>query len=72
MKTAGIDTSVYTSHSTRLATTSYLASKEVDVNEILAAAGWSKEEAFQKFYHRNITASFNFGNTLLEATLSEK
>ena len=39
MKTAGIDTSVYTSHSTRSATTSYLASKQVDVNEILVAAG---------------------------------
>ena len=44
IKTAGSDTSVYTSHSTRSATTSFLASKQVDVNQILAAAGWSKEE----------------------------
>ena len=55
----------------RSATTSYLASKQVDRNEKLAAAGWSEEETFQKFYNRNITAPFNFGNTLLEATVSE-
>ena len=55
----------------RSATTSYLASKQVDIYEILAAAGWSEEETFQKFYNRKITASSNFGNTLLEATVSE-
>ena len=61
MKTAGIDTSVYTNHSTRSATTSYLASKQVDVNELI-----------QMFFNRNTTAPFNFGNILLEATVSEK
>ena len=71
MKTAGIDTSVYKSHSTRAAATSYLASKQVDVNDILAAAGWSNEETFQKFYNRNIIVPFNFGNALLEASVGE-
>ena len=50
---------------------SYLASKQVDVNDILAAARWSNEETFQKFYNRNITVPFNFGNALLEASVGE-
>ena len=66
-KYGGIDTSVYKSHSIRSAATSYLASEQVDVNEILAAAGWSKEETFQKFYNRNISIPFNFGNALLDS-----
>ena len=72
MKTAGIDTSVYKSHSTRAAMTSFLASKQIDIKKIFVAAGWSKEEIFRKFYNCNITIPFNFGNSLLEASFGNK
>ena len=59
MTAAGIDTSVYKSHTTR-----------VDINDIIGAAGWSKEGTFQKFYNRDIVSNFNFGSALLNASSS--
>ena len=64
MATAGIDTSQYKGHSTRAASTSHLASKDYDLKDIMSAAGWSKEETFQRFYHFD-SEKFNFGRELM-------
>ena len=69
MAAAGIDTSIYKSHTTRSASTSSLAGKQSDIQDIMNAAGWTKEETFQKFYKRDIFSPFNFGRALLDANL---
>ena len=65
MSLAGIDTSQYKTHSTRAASTSYLASKHFDLKSIMQAAGWSNEETFQRFYNFDCD-TFNFGSAMLD------
>ena len=69
MTAAGIDTSQYKGHTTRAASTSYLASKHFDLKNIMLAAGWSKEETFQRFYNFSNNNTFNFGSAIMD-TLS--
>ena len=64
MASAGIDRNQYKGHSTRAASTSHLASKDYDLKDIMTAAGWSKEETFQRFYHFE-SPKFNFGRELV-------
>ena len=64
MTSAGVNTDRYSSHSTRAVSASHLAAKNFDIKDIMSAAGWSKEETFQRFYHFN--SSFNCGNAILE------
>jgi hypothetical protein len=49
MTVAGIDASVYKSHTTRAASTSFLVGKQFDIKDIIGAAGWTKEERFTAF-----------------------
>ena len=52
---AGINTSVYTAHSTRSASTSKASSKGIDFDIIRKSASWSlKSQVFAKFYNRKI------------------
>ena len=53
MKSAGIDT-MYTSHSTRSASTFSCEVKGFSITEIMKAAGWSNSGTFEKFYHKTI------------------
>ena len=69
MTAAGINTSVYKSHTTRAASTSFLVGKQFDIKDIIGAAGWTKEGTFHRFYHRDIVSNFNFGNALLNASV---
>ena len=64
MASAGIDTNLFKSHSTKGASTSHLASKNYDLKDIMNAAGWSKEETFQRFYHYN-NEQFNFSCAIM-------
>ena len=65
MKSAGVNTEKYSSHSTRAASASHLAAKNFDIKDIMSAAGWSKEETFKRFYHFD-NDTFNYGNAILE------
>ena len=51
LSSAGIDLSLFSSHSTRSAATSAVE-KRVPVNTILKAASWQKECTFWKFYNK--------------------
>jgi integrase len=51
LSSAGVDTQ-YTSHSVRAATTSHAADNGVPLEDILAAADWSSESTFERFYHK--------------------
>ena len=54
MGKVGIDTSVYKAHSTRAAATSAAKGKQVPIDTILSAAGWSSESTFARFYDKPI------------------
>jgi hypothetical protein len=51
---AGIDVSMYKSHSTRMASTSKASAVGIPVETIMAAAGWSSAGTFAKFYHKPV------------------
>ena len=63
---AGINTSIFKTHSTRGASASTAASMGVTTNEILKAADWSSESVFQKFYYKP-TESSSYGRAVLSA-----
>jgi integrase len=65
MALAGIDTSVFSAHSTRAASVSKVHSRNLPIDIILNTAGWSNAKTFQKFYNRNtVDTSAAFANIL--------
>ena len=62
---AGIDTTIFTAHSTRTASTSCAKAKGLPSHVIMAAADWLSESMFAKFYDKCIVKE-NFGGKLLE------
>ena len=49
---SGIEISIFTAHSTRMASTSKAAAMGVGLQTILKTAGWHGAQNFKKFYHR--------------------
>ena len=70
MGKAGLDTSIYTPHSLRSASTSSARSRNVPINTILETAGWKKDNTFRKFYSKEISNAGLFGETLQANTNS--
>lgn len=66
MKSAGLDITIYSSHSTRAASTSSCKAKGFSVEEILKVAGWSNSGTFATFYHKPVDNTANFGNMVLQ------
>lgn len=64
MTRAGIDTSVYSSHSVRGASVSK-AKQTVPVSEILKKAGWTRESTFTKYYDKEIKETYSFEEAVL-------
>jgi len=71
LKFAGIDVSKFTAHSTRSASTSFLAERNVNIKDIMTSAGWSNEMTFQRYYHKPADNTFNFGDTILQLADSD-
>lgn len=71
LKFAGIDVSKFKAHSTRSASTSFLAERTVNIKDIMTSAGWSNEMAFQRYYHKPVDNTFNFGDTILQLADSD-
>ena len=65
---AGIDTSQFSAHSSRSASSSYALSTGLPVQDILKAGGWSRAETFAKHYNKPIKN--NLGNLMLESALA--
>ncbi|CAC5382053.1 unnamed protein product [Mytilus coruscus] len=55
LKLAGVNTSIFKTHSTRGASTSAALKAGVSVNSILKSAGWTNESTFRQFYNRPVT-----------------
>ena len=67
MSQAGIDTSIFTAHSTRGAATSKAKTLGVSLADILKAASWSSSSTFTRFYHRPIHGQ-HFGRSVLRGS----
>lgn len=66
LKECGVNTSVFSAHSTRHASTSRAAEKGVSLELIKRAAGWSGEsQVFAKFYNRPIVNLEDFSDAIL-------
>ena len=52
LESAGINTVVYSAHSTRGASTTAAVKQGVSIAHILKTADWSKESTFKRFYYR--------------------
>ena len=63
LKEAGIDTTTFTSHSTRSSSTSLAKQKGLNIEEIRKAAGWGNCATFAKHYDKPILQ--NFGDFIL-------
>jgi hypothetical protein len=67
MKEAGINTDIYSVHSTRAASTSAAKALNIPIQTIINAAAWTNEQTFQKFYCKPIASSSTFGENLVMA-----
>ena len=50
----GINTNIYTSHTTRAASTTKAYSKNVPLDALMKAAGWKSENTFHRFYNKPV------------------
>ena len=66
LQKAGVDTSVFQSHSTRAASATKAALSGLTVEEIMAAADWLSAGTFQKFYYKP-SHSAVYGSAVLAA-----
>lgn len=66
MSLAGVDTGVFSAHSTRGAATSKAKAAGVSIADIMKTANWSSPSTFSRFYHRPIEPqSSQFGRSIL-------
>ena len=66
---AGVNTDVFSAHSTRSASTSAAASKQIPLDIIMKSAGWHSDKTFQKFYNLPVDTNLhvNYGSELLNS-----
>lgn len=62
---SGIDTSCFSGHSTRAASTSAAAFNNVPIDLILSTAGWKNAKIFNKFYRKEIKITAPYANAIL-------
>lgn len=69
---SGIDTSIFSAHSTRHASTSSANRLGVSIDVIRKTAGWTESSSvFARFYNRDIISDPNqFANSILSANLN--
>ena len=65
LKLAGIDTSTFTGHSTRAASTSKAKVTGVSIQDIVKRGHWSNKSTFTKHYNRDIVPESCFQNGVL-------
>ena len=64
MASAGIDVTIFSSYSTRSASTSKAKGKGLSLKDINKAAGWTTTSTSVKFYHKPVHE--NFGNSVID------
>ena len=68
LETAGIDISIYKSHSTRAAASMAMKENLFSMEDILRTAGWSNVQTFAKFYDKPIDSARTTSDVLLNTT----
>jgi hypothetical protein len=58
LRTAGINTEIYSAHSTQSAASSLAVARGLSVDQILQTGNWASESTFNRFYNREKTATF--------------
>ena len=68
LKLSGIDTDIFTGHSTRHAAGSKADKRDIDIDTIRSTVGWSqRSQCFAKFYKRPIlTDGFEFARNVIQ------
>ena len=66
---SGIDTSLYSAHTTRAASCSAVQKIGLPINSILEVAGWSRENTFSKYYKKQTLD--NFGQSLMTSFIKK-
>ena len=68
LKNAGVDVTVFGSHSTRSASTAHCKKKGISMKEINKEAGWSSSKTFAKHYNKPIVdEGGSFSRNVLES-----
>ena len=65
---SGVDTEIYSAHSTRAAATSAAEVKNVPIKDIMARAGWSAEKTFRTYYKKPIEEQNDFDIAVLSSS----
>ena len=58
LEKAGIDTTIFSAHSTRGASVSTAANAGITTSEIMQSADWSSESTFKQFYYKPVRVQF--------------
>ena len=66
LRLCGIDTKVFTAHSTRSASVSKAHEKDVPVHEIMAKAGWRSAGTFRKYYYKPVIQGDSLASAILD------
>lgn len=68
LEVAGVDTSIFSAHSTRHASTSFAAGRGISVDEIRRTAGWTRSsEVFARFYNRPIIETASLQTAIINS-----
>ncbi len=66
LKSAGIDTKIFKSHSTRTAAASKMSDISIPIHEIMGNIGWTKASTFQTYYKKPIKRKTDVGQAILK------
>ena len=66
LKAPGIDTTQFTTHSTRAAVSSKAKDRDLPLDVILATFGWGSAASFQKFYYKPMIQQPSVAETVLQ------
>ena len=67
LKLCGIDTSVFSVHSTRATSTPKACAKDISLHEIMDKAGWSSAQTFYKYYYKPVIQEASIASALLSS-----
>ena len=67
-----MDTSVFTAHTTRSASTSAAKDSGTPINVIMSAEGWTNAFTFVKFFQKTTDTEKNFGQAIMTRYLTKK
>ena len=66
LKRAGVNTNIFTAHSTRSASTS-AAIKQIGLETIMKSAGWHSDRTFRRFLNFPVERNLNYGKELSDS-----